>query len=421
MAISNSTVWEIRSAGHVDNGGGYTSGGTDHSQQDAAWATYTDIVIDGATDTDITSAATPFASDDVGNLINITGGTGFTTGRYEIMSVAVGVATLDRAVGTVSSTGGAGRLGGAMTLTVANEADILGGNHVYIKADGTHTLTSDITLGAGFNENAMIFEGYSSTRGDDVRAVISHTTSGNMTLGNIVNLYNIEYNHSVNNDDALHVSADSALYNVKVNRTGTGAGNDAIIAGADSNYTFCEVTNPAGIGFDVGGDIDIMNCYIHDCVIGIAGGGQPVAVTNTIFDTCSTEGYDADAPDGGVVNGCTFYNCGVGISYATGNASNTIVNNIFDNCTTGITAIATSPSFFSHNNFSNNGTDWTNITSRNETTLDPEFTDAAGGDFTVGSNMKAIGIGTSNHTSYVDLGAVQTEPAGGAGYTSSIG
>ena len=149
MALSASTVWEVRAGGTATGGGGFVSGGggTDYSQQDAVHSTRTDIVIDAATNTDITSASDNFASDDVGNIINITSGTGFTTGRYEIVSVSSGVATLDRAVGTVGSTGGNGVLGGAMTITDANLSDVVAGNKVWIKADATHSPGQEISPG----------------------------------------------------------------------------------------------------------------------------------------------------------------------------------------------------------------------------------------------------------------------------------
>ena len=42
MAIGATAVWEVRDSGLATNGGFYTSGGTDYSQQDAAKITKTD-------------------------------------------------------------------------------------------------------------------------------------------------------------------------------------------------------------------------------------------------------------------------------------------------------------------------------------------------------------------------------------------
>src|SRR3990172_522671 len=101
MALPATTVWEVRTDGNDANGGGFVTGasGTDRSQQAAAQIAYTDLVIGGTT-TELTSAAFPFSAAEVGNILNVTGGTGFTTGWYQVVSVAAGVATKDWSVGT---------------------------------------------------------------------------------------------------------------------------------------------------------------------------------------------------------------------------------------------------------------------------------------------------------------------------------
>lgn len=147
MAFPGNMVWEVRTGGSDANGGGYTptGGGTDYSQQDAAQVAYTDLVIDATTNTNATSAGTPFTSAHVGNVVNITGGTGFTVQRAYIVSVAAGVATFDRSLGTLSSTGGTGNLGGGMLTPEALDTLVVPGNLVYI-ASGTYTKTSSRTF-----------------------------------------------------------------------------------------------------------------------------------------------------------------------------------------------------------------------------------------------------------------------------------
>lgn len=66
----------------------------------------TDLVIDGTLNTKVTSATHNFTSIDVGLVLSVSAGTGFTVGSYTISSVAANAATLSSAVGTVSSTGG---------------------------------------------------------------------------------------------------------------------------------------------------------------------------------------------------------------------------------------------------------------------------------------------------------------------------
>lgn len=72
-------------------------------------ATVTDLVI-GSTNTQVTSAARPFSSSDVGRWLIITAGTNFTTGPARIVSVSGVTAQIDRAAGTASSTGGTARV-----------------------------------------------------------------------------------------------------------------------------------------------------------------------------------------------------------------------------------------------------------------------------------------------------------------------
>src|SRR3990170_5685443 len=119
MALPATTVWEVRTDGNDANGGGFVTGasGTDYSQQAAAQIAYTDMVIDGTTNTKFTSAANPVTAAHVGNIVNVTGGTGFTVQRVQIVSQAAGVATCDKSLGTLGSTGGTGNLGGAF-LTI---------------------------------------------------------------------------------------------------------------------------------------------------------------------------------------------------------------------------------------------------------------------------------------------------------------
>jgi len=84
-----------------------------------------------------------------------------------------------------------------------------------------------------------------------------------------------------------------------------------------------------------------------------------------------------------------------------------------------------SPGSASHNCFYNNtaGTvPASRVTPTDSQTTDPTFTDAAGNNFAVGTNMKAFGAptdnlanGLSSTRSFVDIGAAQREEAGGSG------
>ena len=166
MAITATTEWDVRTTGNDANGGGFdtASSGTDYSQQDTAQITYSDLVI-GGTNTQLTSAASPFGATHVGNVVNVTGGTGFTVGRYQVLSVAGVVATMDRAVGTASSTAGAGKLGGGLLIPLTAMNAAADKNTVWIKS-GTYTQAAP-----AFANNAAIvtwlnITGYGSAHND---------------------------------------------------------------------------------------------------------------------------------------------------------------------------------------------------------------------------------------------------------------
>jgi len=154
MSLSATVVWEVRPSGSDTNGGGFDPGvsapGTDFSVQDAAQIAFTDLVI-GATNTQLTSASHPFGSTSPGNFINITSGTGFTTGWYEILSVSGSTATMDRAVGTASSTGGVGNLGGGFASPGQAMSQAVASNIVYVKNVGAtiYTLSSTANVAGG--------------------------------------------------------------------------------------------------------------------------------------------------------------------------------------------------------------------------------------------------------------------------------
>lgn len=183
-----SVTFEVRTTGNDSNGGCFdpsvTSPGIDYTQQDTPQITYSDLVL--ATTTTMTSAANPFTANHVGSCIHITGGTGFTTGWYEITAVngVTNVATVDRVAGTASSTGGTGLLGGALktwTMTINTVGNLAAANAIIWLKCGTYVSTANATAGA--TTNIESFVGYNTTRGDNAigcRPLI--TTATNSTI-----------------------------------------------------------------------------------------------------------------------------------------------------------------------------------------------------------------------------------------------
>lgn len=123
--------------------------GLNYSLQAASQVSYTDLVIDATTNTKATSAANPFSKNHVGNVIVVTGGTGFTAQRVAIVSVTSSVATFDKSLGTLSSTGGTGALGGALASIGQAGALHVAGNLIFQKAGTYSAISTSPNVSAG--------------------------------------------------------------------------------------------------------------------------------------------------------------------------------------------------------------------------------------------------------------------------------
>jgi len=105
---------------------------------------YTDLQIVGASNV-ISSALHPFSATNVGQQIQITGGTGFTVGTYVIQSLVLGAggvptgkANLNAVVGTIGSTGGTGNL--ASNYVTASQGTFLDGYFLLFPNPPTKTV-----------------------------------------------------------------------------------------------------------------------------------------------------------------------------------------------------------------------------------------------------------------------------------------
>jgi len=342
MALAAATVWEVRTAGSDTNGGGFVIGtGVDHSQQDSAHATRTDIVIDAVTNTDITSAANAFAGDDVGNIINITSGTGFTVGRYEIISIPSGsIARLDRAVGTTGSTGGNGTDGGALATPGEAGGAHVSGNTVHIKS-GTYTLTTAtanvsggiVSVVNGPNDGKHgRWEGYNTTRGDrgtkpviDAGAQSSLVPMFNAGENNRVINIEVDGNNVASTrgwDQAEGEMIACVARDISVDGFGTG--------GAGTIKYRCEAIN-CGSGFAVGPTEHVVGCIARDC----SGAGFKVGFEAHVSFCISHDnniGFDDTSAAGkAYINCVSVGNTSHGYDLSTFNRGNIFLNCIAQN------------------------------------------------------------------------------------------
>lgn len=174
MALAASTtVWEVRTTGSDGNGGGFNTarggGGVDRSQQDAAEVTIDGVTVTAtvqATTTDLAITGYAVSAADLGNLVNITGGT-MTAGVYEIVAIpAAGQWRLDRSGGTAAQTG-TGAMGGANASPGWVAGKVVDANTVHVKA-GTYLITSTTANISGGRVSAArgLWLGYQTTRQD---------------------------------------------------------------------------------------------------------------------------------------------------------------------------------------------------------------------------------------------------------------
>jgi len=177
-ALSINTTFEVNQAGDNTNGACFVTGATgmDNTYPTPTVTTYTDLVIDAVTNTNVTSAAFPFDANSPGRCLRITGGVGFTLALRQIVSVAGNVATLDASAGTLGSTGGQGKSGGALATLAQLNTNMCAGCTAWVKADATYTITSGINFGLGTAGMPQI-SGYTTTRGDNGKATVQATAT----------------------------------------------------------------------------------------------------------------------------------------------------------------------------------------------------------------------------------------------------
>lgn len=215
MAFNNTIAFEVDAAtGNSVNGGGFdnTSGtpGTNY-----AWGagqtviSYTDLATVGVSAI-VTSVGRAFIAADVGNVLNITSGTNFTSGRYQIASVSAGAATLDRNCTTGVGASGNAKLGGSLA-TIQQ-----GINAAFISAGAVESCAVWVKKGA-----------YTST--------LALTTSGSVGTANF-NFRILGYNSS-HNDNPTPQSGNQPTFAV-----GSGAGVNGLDESSSCGYRIGYIT-----------------------------------------------------------------------------------------------------------------------------------------------------------------------------------
>jgi len=202
------------------------------------------------------------------------------------------------------------------------------------------------------------------------------------------------------------------------------------------NLIDCEIaycTGTAGVNFTSLGAGVITGCWIHDNAKGIVLSAFSTSISHNIIEDNSGDGIDVNLITASafleIHNNTIDGNGGDGIA-DLGSWRVAIFNNVMSNNTGyGISGDSgVMPCLCDYNDFYNNtaGAQLNVPAGANDLALDPQYTDAANNDFSIGTNLKAkgfpiggsrkVGANQSGTYSYVDMGASQrAEAAGGSG------
>lgn len=311
MATSANTVYEVRTTGDDDNGGGFVTGasGTDYSQQDAAQKSGTDLAVHASDNTKVQPVAAGVSANDVGNIIQITAGTGFTTGFYEITAQDGTYWTLDRSPAATSTTGGTYAMGGCLAspgkLTDA-WSSFGDAQKAWIKA-GTYLLTTStpgaggpLDLGNVFTDG-LVVEGYQTTRGDrGTRPLIDSNGETSIEIfrgpgnGSLLAI-NIEIDGTTPSD-GCDGFATCATYSCIARNChyGMGLGGHCKSAAYDCTDCFrfpthafgCYAEGASGNGFNFGGQV--TRCIAVDCNVGFTNEFNLYSCSNCVAYGCGT-------------------------------------------------------------------------------------------------------------------------------------
>lgn len=432
MTIAATIVWEVRTGGSDNNGGGYKTGatGTDFSQQNAAQFALTTVTTAAANAIclDVSAATTM-----VGNICNIISGTNFTPGLYEIISVVAGVSfTLDRTCTTAAGSLGTMNIGGSFASPgKAAISATVSGNKIWVKA-ATYTITT-ATLGAAgpvafITGISTVMEGYTTTRGDRAgRPVLSAGAVTTATLYATVGTSSQAFIHleadgnSKTGISGFSTNLDGSLIEDCIARNCDQASQNGFTITGSGGLRRCKAIS-CTVGFSLAPGHAFL-CWADGCATGFSlssnaanallciatdsTGDGFVTSARAFFSLCTAEGNGGDGFDVGA-NRVTVFACTATNNTAFGFNTGSGTLNILDFCasynnTSGRTNTAP---FTDTNSVTLSGDPWTNAA-----TDDYRPNNTAG----AGASLRAIAaVGIMSQTDNRDLSAVQhADPAAG--------
>lgn len=435
MSIGAATVWRVRVAGNDANGAGFDStisgAATDYSQQDAAQLSVTDAACTTGTST-LTSVTGGFTAAMIGNAVRISAGTHFVTGYYFVTARAsTNSVTIDRdPTDGTSATGGTAKVGGAAASVkrVANSLNATGdkvipGNVVYIRGGGTNRPTSnDYTqTGSLITPDGDDVSGYIKFIGENGRPRLSSdgVMFNAINYNWLENLYiTVASGYVAGPSATVRLGSRNTVANCIIDLNGQPELGGILMSDVSNLIRDCEVFSVASPTFSSGaygiyigsGEVSrIIGCYVHDCrdtgiridfcdscmVDSCISVNNALYGINVIADTawghlvfrCTINGNASDGlriekteqiQRGIFYNNIMSNNGGYGLNATVGSAAlNDFLKRMIDyNC-------YYTNALGNYHNISASAHDLVDT--------DPQYTNAAAGDYTVGTNLKAKG------------------------------
>lgn len=283
----------------------------DYSRNGGPFISYTDMVIDATTNTKYTSAANPVKVNVIGNVIAVSAGAGWTVQRNVVISISGTVATCDKAIGTTSSTGGTGKLGGAfatdgMAGSVAATSNRIWGqyNATAFVATSTSANVSGgrLSLPSGSTTASAVLRGYDTVPGDETAnrptfqwgvnasSVARITPTSNSVAENFI----IDCNRSnfTNTRGLTNNGNGATVRRVKVMGASAIALNVASTALTYIDIEVTDCTASAAITCGIGSRSIWLGLSVHDCAItGMSvGSGSILTISKAAFANITTAG-----------------------------------------------------------------------------------------------------------------------------------
>jgi len=401
MALHQDTIWEVRTGGNNENGGGFHNRvpGTsvDYTFQNAPQLDLTDIACAGAGVTTITSVVGGFTAEMVGNIIKFHAGANFLTEFFEIVTVnSANSVTLDRTPATGVGANGHGKVGGGQVNCDLLDSVVVPGNTIYIQ-NGIYAAHPAITFTDSFTRALpLTIEGYNTLRGTrptgNNRPVIQ--MGGNtITFKGFTKTSNISFEGT--GDPIItwvssggNVGPAYFFTNCKFTNLASVGSSSCIKLLYSPNNTDnlllidCEFLGTAGatsygVQDKVAGNtlnVSVLNCYFHNLTrgINIVGVTSVLDVAFSIFAVCSY-GVAGGGSIACRITNCTFDSISID-GFANGGEGTTFINNNFSNCVNA--GINSQASVVMYNNFFGNGNNWTGGTLNpvdNNTFIAPQF------------------------------------------------